>query len=238
MTDRGRGALRQSEDTFTVGPSSLHWDGDKLVIDIEEWSNPIVSKLKGRIVVRPKGVTGVELPLKQDGSHVWRPFAPTSDIEVDLGDHGQWRGHGYFDANFGTKALEADFSYWTWGRFPLSDGTACFYDADLRNGETLGAAMKFTPDGGIAAMEAPPKAKMRRSLWAVRRESRADPGHTPKQVQAMLDAPFYNRSGVETVIGGERSRGVYEALDLNRFRGSWLMPMLAVRVPRRPGWRF
>jgi carotenoid 1,2-hydratase len=31
---------------------------------------------------------------------------------------------------------------------------------------------------------------------------------------------------------------VHEALDLDRFRGPWLMPMLAVRVPRRPGWRF
>ncbi len=238
MTDRGCSALRQSRDSLTVGPSSLHWDGDKLIIDVEEWSNPIVSKVTGRIILRPKGITGFELPLKQDESHIWRPFAPTSDIEVDLGHHGQWTGHGYFDANFGTNALEADFNYWTWGRFPLSDGTACFYDADLCNGETLEAAMKFTPDGEIAMMEAPPKANMRRSFWAVRRECRADPGHRPKQVQSMLDAPFYNRAGVETVIGGERSRGVYEALDLNRFRNAWLMPMLAMRVPRRPRWRF
>lgn len=238
MTDRGRGALRQSQNSFTVGPSSLEWDGTKLTIRVSEWSNPIVSKIEGTITVYPKGITGVELPLKQDGTHVWRPFAPTSDIAVDLGRHGRWVGHGYFDANFGTKALEADFSYWTWGRFPLSDGMACFYDAYLRNGETLAAAMKFTPDGQIAPMEAPPKTKMRRSIWAVRREGRADPGHTPKQVQSMLDAPFYNRSGVETVLNGEKSRGVYEALDLNRFRGGWLMPMLAVRVPRRPGWKF
>jgi carotenoid 1,2-hydratase len=52
----------------------------------------------------------------------------------------------------------------------------------------------------------------------------------------MLDAPFYNRSAVRTKINGEETVGVHEALDLNRFRGPWLMPMLAVRVPRRRGW--
>ena len=84
----------------------------------------------------------------------------------------------------------------------------------------------------------PPKARVPRSLWAVRRETRADAGHSPRQVKAMLDAPFYTRSVVETKIGGELTQGVHEALDLNRFRGPWLMPMLAVRVPRRPRWQF
>ena len=29
MTDRGRAALRQSEDVFEVGPSSMRWEGDR-----------------------------------------------------------------------------------------------------------------------------------------------------------------------------------------------------------------
>jgi carotenoid 1,2-hydratase len=37
---------------------------------------------------------------------------------------------------------------------------------------------------------------------------------------------------------GEVTRGVHEALDLRRLRGPWLMPLLALRVPRRAGWRF
>lgn len=239
MTDRGRGALQQSENTFTVGPSSLHWDGDTLVIDVDEISNPIIARVTGQIRVKPSGITGVELPLTPDGAHVWRPFAPTAEIEVNLKQKGwQWSGHGYFDSNFGTRALEADFSHWCWGRFPLKDGSACFYDAQYRDGNTLDVAVKFGLDGSVQPMEAPPVTRFKRSAWMVRRETRADPGTTPKQVQFMLEAPFYSRAGVETTINGERSRGVHEALDLDRFRGPWLMPMLAVRVPRRPNWTF
>ena len=54
----------------------------------------------------------------------------------------------------------------------------------------------------------------------------------------MLEAPFYSRAAVRTKIDGEETTGVYEALDLNRFRSPLLKPMLAVRVPRRPGWVF
>jgi hypothetical protein len=32
--------------------------------------------------------------------------------------------------------------------------------------------------------------------------------------------------------------GVHEALDLDRFASPFLKPMLAVKVPRRAGWRF
>jgi len=238
MTDRGRSALRQSQDSFTVGPSQLRWDGTKLVIDINEVSTPWCDRVKGMVTLHPRGLTDREVVLTEDGGHVWRPFAPSSDIEVNLNRAGwQWRGHGYFDANFGTRALEADFGYWTWGRFPMRSGTASFYDVTRRDSSDISVALSFDDAGGVSPLEAPPKARFQRSLWAVRRETRADPGTTPRQYKAMLDAPFYCRAGVETTIHGTRSRGVHEALDLDRFRGPWLMPMLAVRVPRRAHWR-
>ena len=239
MTDRGRSALRQSETTFTVGPSSLVWRDGRLVIDIDEVSSlPLISRMRGQIVVTPEGVTDVELPLTPEGTHVWRPFAPTSRIEVDLGPGWQWSGHGYFDANFGTRALEQDFDYWTWARYPVDGGSVCFYDAVRRDGTELAVGLKFAASGEILPFEGPPPTPMARSLWMVKRETRADAGVRPKQVKAMLDAPFYTRSVVETVIDGELTQGVHEALDLNRFRGPWLMPMLAVRVPRRRRWVF
>jgi len=240
MTDRGRAALRQSPDTFEVGPSSMRWTDGQLVITVDEVSSlPLVGRVRGTITLTPDAVTGVELALTPDGAHVWRPFAPSGRVEVDLGKRGQWSGHGYFDANFGTRALEADFSYWTWGRYPLKDGAACFYDAVLRDGSHGATALKIGADGSVAEMDTPPpRARLPRSLWAVRRETRCDAGQTPRQVLPMLDAPFYTRAAVETVVEGESSTGVHEALDLDRFRGPWLMPMLAVRVPRRAGWRF
>jgi carotenoid 1,2-hydratase len=240
MTDRGRSALRQAEHSFTVGPSSLRWDGQQLVIDVNEMGGlPFVGPVRGQITVTPTAVTDVELPLTPDGAHIWRPFAPVSDIKVDLNGRGwQWDGHGYFDANFGTRALEADFKFWTWGRYPTKDGAFCHYDALLRDGTELGAGFAFSPDGAASEVTPPPKTRMARTLWAVARDTRADAGYRPRQVKAMLEAPFYSRSMVRTQLDGEETVGVHEALDLTRFRSPVLMPMLAVRVPRRPGWRF
>lgn len=238
MTDRGAEALSQTEDTFTIGPSSMHWDGTSLVIDINEIAVPHCDRVQGKVRIHPAGITDVEVPLHDTGRHVWRPFAPTADIEVTLNKAGwQWQGHGYFDSNFGTAALEDDFSYWTWGRFPVRDGTACFYDAVRRDGsDDLAVSLMFGKDGSVAPMPAPPKRDFRRSLWAVKRQTRADEGFVPKQTKMMLDAPFYCRAGVRTKIHGEISDGVHEALDLNRFASKLIKPMLAVKVPRRRGW--
>jgi carotenoid 1,2-hydratase len=54
----------------------------------------------------------------------------------------------------------------------------------------------------------------------------------------MLDAPFYSRSAVETILDGQKTTGVFEALDLHRFRNPMILAMLAMRVPRRKRWTF
>ncbi len=238
MTDRGRAALKTAPNTLQVGPSSMHWTGRDLVIDIDEISGPpMISRVRGQITVTPRAVTSVELPLTPDGAHIWRPFAPSSDITVDLEAKGwQWSGHGYFDANFGTRALEQDFCFWTWGRYPTKAGATCIYDAVRRDGTTLDAAIAFDGAGRAQTVDAPPRTRFKRSLWQVKRETRADPGVMPRQVLPMLDAPFYSRSAVQTQLNGEVVTGVHEALDLNRFASPLLKPMLAVRVPRRRGW--
>lgn len=240
MTDRGRPALRQTPESFTVGPSSLRWDGTKLIIDIDEiGALPLVSRVRGRITLTPQAVTDAEVALTEDNAHIWRPFAPVADIEVDFASADwQWSGHGYFDANFGSRALEADFDTWTWGRYPTAQGATCFYDAKRRDGTELATALAFDSTGRALDITAPPKARIRRSLWAVARETRADPGYKPYQAMAMLDAPFYTRSMVRTCLDGEETVGVHEALDLRRFRSNLLMPMIAVRVPRRRNWVF
>ncbi|MGR3433362.1 MAG: carotenoid 1,2-hydratase [Shimia sp.] len=238
MTDRGRGALDLTRDRLGIGPSSMAWEGDRLVIGIDEWSGlPGVGRVQGRVVLHPAAVTGVELPLTADGAHVWRPFAPVARIEVDLPRPGlRWQGHGYFDANFGTRALEQDFAFWTWGRFPIARGALCAYDAERLDGSTLGAAMIFDGQGRAEVLGNPPPLRpFARSGWRVRREARADAGYRPHQVKPMLDAPFYSRSAVRTQFAGEESVGVHEALDLRRFRSPLIKPMLAFRVPRRRG---
>ncbi|MDG1011117.1 MAG: carotenoid 1,2-hydratase [Amylibacter sp.] len=240
MTDRGTSALRQSKDLLKIGPSQMAWQDRQLVIDINEVSSlPLVSRIRGQIRLTPSAVTSVELPLTTDGAHVWRPFAPTSRINVDLESKGwQFDGHGYFDSNFGTRPLEQDFSYWTWGRFPTQDGSTCFYDADRRDGTRLEASIAFDKNGLASFVNAPPRTPFKRTMWALRRETRADAGVIPRQIKPMLDAPFYSRSIVETQVNGEVVRGVHEALDLNRYGQPLLKPMLAMRVPRRTKWKF
>ena len=238
MTDRGRAALRTRGDALEVGPSAMTWAGDRLVITVDEISGPpVISRVRGTITVIPEAVTGVELPLTPDGAHVWRPFAPKARVEVRLEAKGwHWDGHGYFDANFGLRALEADFRFWTWGRYPTREGALCFYDATRADGSRLAAAVAFDDRGTVRMVPAPGAVRFRRSLWGVRRETRADPGVMPRQVMGMLDAPFYARSVVRTQVNGEEVTGVHEALDLRRFASPLIKPMLAMRVPRRAGW--
>ncbi len=239
MTDRGQRALRQSETTFVVGPSHLQWSGKTLLVDVDEWAAPpIPGRVQGQIRLYPDALSSDELPLTPDGCHIWRPFAPSARIEVDLNRGVKWAGHGYFDANFGTRALEQDFSYWTWARFPTDDGAVAFYDADRLDGSTLSAAVHFDRNGTVTPIALPDRRPMARSLWMVRRDTRGDANSRPTQTKAMLDAPFYCRSVVRTQLGGRWHDGVHEALDLRRFRQPWLKPMIAMRVPRRPGWQF
>ncbi len=237
MTERGRQAVRQTPERFEVGPSAMTWKDGRLVIDIDEIAVPHLTRLRGQIRVIPSAVTSVEAVLDPGKFHVWRPFAPVSRIEVDLENAGwRWDGHGYFDANFGTRALEADFSYWTWSRLPRADGAVAFYDAARRDGSHLELALAFGKDGTVRPIEAPPRTRFRRSLWTVRRETRADAGYAPHQVRPMLDAPFYTRSMVRTKVEGEETTGVHEALDLDRFANPFLKTMLPVRMPRRARW--
>lgn len=237
MTDRGSAALRQSRDTLAIGPSRMHWTGQELVIDIDEWgAPPMISPVRGRIVVTPAAVTGAEVALVPDGSHLWRPFAPIARIDVQLSQGHHWQGHGYMDGNFGLRPLEQDFRFWTWGRFPLRDRTVCFYDAIRRDGSTLALGVETDRSGAVQVIAPPPLTALPRSRWQLRRETRADAGSVPRARLSLLDAPFYSRALVETRIDGETSLGMHEALDLDRFRQPWLMPMLAMRVPRRARW--
>ncbi|MCV6593461.1 MAG: carotenoid 1,2-hydratase [Silicimonas sp.] len=239
MTDRGRAALRQDSDALTLGPSRMAWRGDRLEIDVTEWAAPpLPGRVTGRITLHPVAISDVEWRLTETGSHIWRPFAPVARIEVDLNRGLKWSGHGYFDANFGSRALEQDFSYWTWARYPTRDGVLALYDATRLDGSESALALRFGADGGIREEAPPPKRPMARSLWALRRETRGDADSRPHQVKPMLDAPFYCRALVETQLDGAPARGVHEALDLRRFRQPWLKPMIALRVPRRRGWRF
>lgn len=239
MTERDRRSISQHEHQLTIGPSNVQWNGSALVVDIDERGGPPwFGSIRGRIILTPLLLYPYELALTEDSSHIWRPFAPIARIRTELEAPGwNWEGHGYFDANFGDRALEDDFDYWTWSRYPTNAGAAVFYDAIRRDGSTLKASIQFGDNGEVAEVVPPPSVRLPRSFWALRRETRADHGHKPRQVMSMLDAPFYTRSLLRTHIFGSQTVGVHETLDLGRLRSKVIMPMLACRVPRVINWK-
>jgi carotenoid 1,2-hydratase len=104
------------------------------------------------------------------------------------------------------------------------------------DGSTLELGLDVAPDGAARQIDPPPQAALGRTAWGIKRDTRCDAGSKPRQTMAMLEAPFYSRSVVETVIEGETVTGVHEALDLTRFKSPLIKPMLALRVPRRANW--
>lgn len=235
MTERGARAVEQAPDRFAVGPSSLRWEGGSLVIDLDERSVPGLRRIRGRIRLHPEAVTGAEVAL--DAAHVWRPFAPVAAIEVDLDLPGwRWRGHGYLDGNFGTRALEADFRSWCWGRYPTAQGATVFYDAARRDGSHAEIALAFAPGGAVEEVAPPAIATLPRTFWRLPRSTRADPDYQPAEVKTMLDVPFYSRSMVRTRLDGMETVGVHEALDLDRFVHPVNQMLLPFRMPRRARW--
>ena len=237
MTDRGEAALKQSRDALQVGPSRMAWQGGALVIDINEMSAlPRVGPVQGQIRLTPSAITAVEAQLTPDGRHIWRPFAPIARIEVDISPAHKWQGHGYFDANFGTDPLEADFTHWTWGRYPRASGASVYYDALRRDGSKLELGLNFASDGSAMQVTPPPFAPLPRTAWGISRATRGDAGSTARQRMALLEAPFYARTMMDTTLDGERVTGMHETLDLRRYDNKLIQAMVACRVPRRVGW--
>ena len=234
MTERGEKSTFLSKNIFSVGPSKFQWLDNHLEITIDEISNPHFDRVKGVVKIIPKFISEVEVPLTSEGTHIWRPFSPNSRIEVDIKKKGwQWNGHGYFDANFGTRALEQDFTYWTWARLPLSNSTATIYDAKYKNGSDLGIGLNFLNSGEVEIFDPPENQNLSKSLWFLKRQIPCEKDFKPRQIKHMLDTPFYTRSAVKTKILGEVTSGVHETLDLKRFSNPFIKPMLAVRIPRK-----
>ncbi|MEM1314551.1 MAG: carotenoid 1,2-hydratase [Pseudomonadota bacterium] len=237
LTERRRDQVEREAAAYRVGPSTVSWDGTALTVEAKETAVPQLTPLRGRIRVIPEAVTEVEAVLDAAGRQIWRPFAPKARIEVAFDDPSwSWSGEGYIDANFGAAMLEEDFSYWTWSRAPTRDGAVSFYDAARRDGSHLELAMRFHRDGRAERIAPPPKARLSRGLWGVRRETRADAGSSPRTAMRLENAPFYTRSALATRIHGEDVLGMHEALDLDRFASPAIKTMLPFRMPRPPYW--
>ncbi len=232
MTERGEHSLERSPIALCIGPSSLHWDSDALVFDIDEIAAPVPLRIRGQVRVIPK--VGFDRPLALDsaGKHRWQVIAPAAQVEVQLAAPNlRWKGQGYCDSNEGDEPLEVGLQSWHWSRTAMPDGDVILYDVSERNGNEHSLALKFGRDGSLGEFEPPAKVVMPRSGWRISRVTRSE---APAVVETTLDdTPFYVRSVVTTRLLGERFSSVHESLDLDRFRTPLVQAMLPFRMRRR-----
>ncbi len=232
MTERPKTSVERSTDSFTIGPSSLSWDGSALTISVDEITVPIPSRIRGTIRVRPAAITDTAFTLNANGNHTWWPIAPAARVEVAL-DHPKmcWQGDGYLDMNTGDSPLEKGFVNWEWSRAAMQNGTAVLYETKNRGGGCTALALKFDPAGTMTQFDAAPTMPLKRSGWRVARSIRSE-GRDARVIKTLTDAPFYARSLLSARLFGEQVELMHESLSLDRFSSPLVQAMLPFRMPR------
>jgi carotenoid 1,2-hydratase len=233
MTERTGAVLQRDADRFSLGPSSLRWDGRSLHIAVNERTMPFMGRIAGEIVLTPEAVLGQSFALDASGHHVWRPIAPSARVSVRMDAPGQsWQGRGYLDTNTGSRPIAEDFTYWDWARGDTSAGAMIHYDVLRRDGTRLDLSLIARGDR-LEPVEAPAPVALRRTNWLIGRNARCDAGTRPHVALTLEDTPFYTRSIVKSRIGGEPVTLMHESLDLDRLRRRWVETLLPFRMPRR-----
>ena len=236
LTERGSRSVARGERDLAIGPSSMEWDGTELRISFDEVTAPIPSRLRGRVRVRPAGVTGEVLKLDAAGRHVWSPIAPVATAEVDLESPSlRFRGAAYFDSNAGDEPLERAFSSWTWSRSSRPSETAVTYDVRRADGSRALIARAFGAGGEARDLENLREMPLGLTRWGVDRSIQADARTSPRLLRTLEDTPFYARSLASASFGGQASTVVHEALSLDRFKQGWVRFLLPFRMRREPG---
>jgi carotenoid 1,2-hydratase len=233
MTERPRDAVGCAPNEFAVGPSNLSWDGDSLIIRVDEIAVPVPRRLRGTIRVGPTAITPQVFTLNESGNHRWWPMAPYARVQVALdAPHLRWQGDGYFDMNRGDAPLESGFVDWQWSRGATRHGAVILYEALRRDGSRVDLAMSFDPQGRMQRFEPPALHALKRTGWRIGRSVRSE--DAPRVVKTLEDAPFYARSEISATMLDQPVTLMHESLSLDRFRKPIVQAMLPFRMPRAP----
>jgi carotenoid 1,2-hydratase len=232
MTERGRRSLQRGADFLTIGPSSMHWDGNALTVTLVERCAPVPRRVRGVVRLIPAALPDRAVSL--DGAdHDWAPIAPVARVEARFEQPGlSWNGPAYFDTNRGASPLEEAFDRWDWSRAPGRDGTIVLYNGHLRDGREFSTALHYGADGSVADIEPPPRVALPRTFWRMPRFTRVDAGMTASVQETLTDAPFYARSVIRTHLLGEARTAMHESLSMDRFTAPWVQAMLPFKAPR------
>ncbi|HJK97565.1 MAG TPA: carotenoid 1,2-hydratase [Polyangiaceae bacterium LLY-WYZ-14_1] len=220
-----------------IGRSTMAWEGDRLVVDLDERTTELgvgrPRPVRGRIVITPEAMPGLDLPIDEHGQHRWWPVAPLARIDVALREPAvRFSGHGYHDANAGEVGLERSFDRWSWSRarLPRGAGAALTYDVRCRSGATRTHAFRVAGNGDVDGLGDTWTAPLERSAWGLDRVARVDRGASARLVRSLEDGPFYTRSLVETRLRGAPVLAMHESLAGDRLRQAWVRFCTAYRM--------
>ncbi len=232
MTERGAGDLHRSSDMLAIGPSSVRWEGDCLLFDIEEVGAVFGETVRGTVKVHPEALVNSGFPLDPQGRHRWQPIATRSRIEVAFQKPGvSWSGDAYVDSNFGSEPMEDRFREWQWSRAHGKCGTAVFYEGTRLDGSTFSLSLNIDRQGIPHLSEMPDLVHLRPTGWLMPRSTRSE--GDASVVKTWEDAPFYSRSTLGARLRGENVLAVHESLSLTRFISPVVQFMLPYRMPRK-----
>ncbi len=239
MTERGQQDTVQQKDMLSIGPSAMRWDKDRLIIDIEErdirLGIPWRRRVKGRIILHPEMLNAKSFKLDPAGRHHWHTIAPRARIEVHMEQPDlSWTGSGYLDGNHGSEPLEDGFKSWHWSRAHCGSDVAVMYEGVRRDGSHFASALRFDPSGTPEEVELPLVAPLPPTLWAMKRQTRADRGHA-SVIRTWEDSPFYARSALSMRLFGQPVTAVQESISLDRLKNPIIQNMLPYKMPRDAG---
>jgi carotenoid 1,2-hydratase len=236
MTERGEADTRQSRDTLQIGPSSMRWENDSLIIEIEErdirLGIPWRRRVKGQIILTPEVVNDRAFQLDSEGKHNWQTIAPRARIEVRMEKPDiAWSGSAYLDGNHGSEPIEDGFRDWHWARAHAGQEVAVVYEGNRRDGSHFASLLRFDRNGVPREQELPLVAPLPPTWWAIKRQTRADSGFA-RVVKTWEDSPFYARSALAMQILGKEVTAVQESISLDRLIHPIVQFMLPYKMPR------
>ncbi|WP_332872668.1 hydratase [Allopontixanthobacter sediminis] len=236
MTERGQSDTVQHRDAVQIGPSSMRWDNDRLIIEIEErdirLGIPWRRRVAGRIVLTPEVLNSRSFKLDVEGKHNWHTIAPRARIDVRMERPDvTWSGSAYLDGNHGSEPIEDGFRDWHWSRAHAGEDVAVIYEGNRRDGSHFGSALRFDKTGTPHEEELPLVAPLPATLWGMKRQTRADRGHA-SVIKTWEDSPFYARSTLAMRIFGKKVMAVQESISLDRLVNPVIQFMLPYKMPR------
>lgn len=226
VSEHDRGPTR-----LAIGPSTMRWEGDRLIVEIDERTTPFGRPVRGTITLEPETHPRLELSIDEQGMHRWWPVAPLARIQVHLEEPAvRFIGHGYHDANAGEVSLETTFDHWSWSRARTPSGALLMYDVNGTSGGERSLSFLVTPKGDIEELDLPHRVPLRRTVWGLGRHARSDEAGSARIVRTLEDGPFYARALVESRFAGRSVVAMHETLAAHRLPREWVRFLTGFRM--------